>query len=155
MSRSLLLLLAAGTLAAQEPARAARHRDPAAFTIEAAAGSVGSLVGIAIVGLSHKCGVEDLACLIMKAGASGATGAIGATLGTYAAAGYTGSPRSLGGAALGAVVGTGVGLGVHWLLNRASDRNFDDPYAVVPIFTLSQGIVSAIGSRLLGRHQGP
>jgi hypothetical protein len=149
--RSLILLLAAASLAAQEPVREVRHRDPAAFAIEAAAGSAGSLIGIAAVGLSHKCGVEDLACLIMKAGASGATGALGATLGSYAAAGYTGNPRSLGGAALGAVLGTGVGLGVHWLLNRASDRNFDDPYAVVPIFTLSQGIVSALGSRVLSR----
>jgi hypothetical protein len=148
----LAALVAAQSLVAQEQPRAVRYRDPAAFAIEAAAGSVGSLIGIAAVGLSHKCGVEDLACLIMKAGASGATGAIGASLASYAAAGYTGSQRSLGGAALGAVVGTGVGLGVHWLLNHASDRNFDDPYAVVPIFTLSQGIVSAIGSRLLGRR---
>ena len=149
MRQLILAALLAVPAAAQEPEP--RHRDPAAFTIEAAAGSVGSLVGIAVVGLSNKCGVDDLACLLLKVGASGATGALGATLATYGAAGYTGSKRSLAGAALGAVVGTGVGLGVHWLLNRASDRNFDDPQAVVPIFTLSQGILSAVGSRLLGR----
>jgi hypothetical protein len=145
----ILASLLAAPLAAQQTEP--RHRDPAAFTIEAAAGSVGSLLGIAAVGLSHKCGVEDLACLLLKVGASGATGAVGATLATYGAAGYTGSKRSIAGAALGAIVGTGVGLGMHWLLNRASDRNFDDPQAVVPIFTLSQGILSAVGSRLMGR----
>lgn len=145
-------LVMAIPVAAQQPTQSPRYRDPAAFSIEAAAGSVGSLVGIALVGLSHECGIDDLGCLLMKVGASGATGAIGATFATYAAAGYTRSPRSIGGAALGAVVGTGVGLGLHWILNHASDRNFDDPYAVVPIFTLSQGILTAAGSRLLGQR---
>ena len=149
---ALLVLVAASGVGAQEPARPMRHQDPAAFAIEAAAGSVGSLVGIGVVGLAHKCGVEDLACLLLKAGASGATGALGASLATYAAARYTGSPRSFGGALLGAVVGTGVGVGVHWILNRGTDRNLDDPWVVVPIFTFSQGITSALGSRLLGRR---
>lgn len=147
-----LLFLVGSTLAAQEPARTARFEDPAAFTIEAAAGSLASLAGIGIVGLAHKCGVEDLACLLLKAGASGATGALGASVATYAAAGYTGSRRSFGGALLGAVVGTGVGMGVHWLLNEGTERNLDDPWVVVPIFTLGQGIVSAVGSRLLAKR---
>ena len=153
MLRTTLLALGiATTAAAQSPTPEPRYRDPAAFAIEAAAGSVGSLVGIGIVGLAHKCGVEDLACLLLKAGASGATGALGASLATYAAAGYTGSPRSFGGALLGAVVGTGVGMGVHWLLNKGTERNLDDPWVVVPVFTLGQGIVSAVGSRLLGKR---
>jgi len=128
-----------------------RITDPKAFAIEAFGGSFGSLVGIGVVGLVSDCDVEDLGCLILSVGAGGMMGAVGATIGTSLAARATNSPRSIPGAALGAVVGTGVGLGVHYLLNRATDRNFDDAAAVVPIFVLSQGIGSAIGSRLLGR----
>jgi hypothetical protein len=62
------------------------------------------------------------------------------------------SPRSAGGAALGAVVGTGVGLGVHWLLNSNSDRNLGDKI-VVPIFVLSQGVFATLGSRALARER--
>jgi hypothetical protein len=129
-----------------------RITDPKAFAIEAFSGSLGSLFGIGVVGLVSDCGVEDLGCLILSVGAGGVMGAVGATIGTSLAARATNSPRSITGAALGAVVGTGVGLGVHYLLNRMSDRNFDDAAAVVPIFVLSQGIVSALGSRLLGSN---
>jgi hypothetical protein len=48
------------------------------------------------------------------------------------------------------VVGTGFGLGVHYVLNKGSDRNLDD-VVVIPIFTLSQGTIAALGSRLLGK----
>lgn len=87
----------------------------------------------------------------MRAGASGATGAVGASIATYAAARYTGSPRSFGAALLGAIVGTGVGLGVHRLLNKGTDRNLDG-WVVVPIFTFARGITSASGSRVLVRR---
>jgi hypothetical protein len=53
------------------------------------------------------------------------------------------------GAAGGAIVGTGVGLGVHWLVNQNSDRNIGDDI-VAPIFILSQGTFAALGSRLIG-----
>jgi hypothetical protein len=135
--------------AAQEPGRLP---DPQAFVLEAAAGSVGSLAGIAIVGLTRECGVEELGCIILTVGAGGALGAVGATIGTTLAARATNSPRSVGGAALGALIGTGVGLGVHWLLNRGSDRNLGDK-VVVPIFVLSQGIFSALGSRIVGARR--
>ena len=146
-----VLGLASSALGAQD-VREPRFRDPAAFAIEATAASAGSLVGIGIVGLAHRCGVEDLACLILKAGVSGATGALGAAIAHHAAAGYTGTRRSFGGALLGAVLGTGVGVGVHWLLNQGTERNLDDPWVVVPIFTLSQGLVATLGSRTLARR---
>jgi hypothetical protein len=126
--------------------------DPGAFAIEAFGASAGSLIGIGAVALTQKCGVEDLGCVIIKVGAGGAVGAVGAVVGSQLAAAYTGSRRSVLGASLGAIIGTGVGLGVHWLLNSGSDRNLGDK-VVVPIFVFSQGIFSALGSRALGRER--
>ena len=122
-----------------------------AFVLEALAGSAGSLAGIGIVALGAHCGSgdDDLACIITTIGAGGALGVVGATIGTTLAARYTGSRRSLPGAALGAAVGTGVGLGIHYVLNSNSDRNLGDK-VVVPIFVIAQGTFAALGSRLLG-----
>jgi len=120
------------------------------FALEALGGSVGSLLGIGIVALSSRCGVDDLACVITSIGAGGALGIVGATAGTVVTARLTDSPRSVLGAALGAIAGTGVGLGVHYMLNRNSDRNLGDK-VVVPIFVISQGVLAAAGSRLMAR----
>jgi hypothetical protein len=132
--------------------KAVEPNGSGAFLIEALAGSVGSLVGIGIIGLTSHCGVEDLGCIITSVGAGGLLGAIGATLGATLAAHETGSRRSVGGAAVGAVVGTGVGLGVHYLLNSNSDRNLGDAI-VIPIFVISQGTFAALGSRLMGSNR--
>jgi hypothetical protein len=122
-----------------------------AFVIEAVGGSLGSLAGMGLlVALTKACDTDDLACVITKVGAGGAIGVAGATVGTTFAARHTGSDRSVLGAALGGVVGTGAGLGIHWLLNRGTANNLGD-WIVVPIFTLSQGTFAAAGSRLLGR----
>jgi hypothetical protein len=120
-----------------------------AFVVEALGGSLGSLVGIGAIALTS-CHGDDLGCSIIRVGAGGVVGAVGATVGTTLAAHYTNSRRSVIGAALGAIVGTGVGLGVHYAFNRNSDRNLGDA-VVVPIFVLSQGTFAAIGSRMLGR----
>jgi len=119
------------------------------FVVEALSGSVGSLLGIGAIALTS-CHGDDLGCSIIRVGAGGVVGAVGATIGTTLAAHYTSSRRSVLGAALGAIVGTGVGLGVHYAFNRNSDRNLGDAI-VVPIFVLSQGTFAAIGSRMLGR----
>ena len=118
--------------------------------LEMLAGAAGSLLGMAVVGLSADCGADDLACIISAVGAGGALGAVGATTAVVLTARATGAPRSVLGAALGAIVGTGVGLGVHWMLNRNSDRNLGDRI-VLPIFALSQGVGATLGSRALGR----
>ncbi|MGH7693441.1 MAG: hypothetical protein ACRENH_00595 [Gemmatimonadaceae bacterium] len=62
----------------------------------------------------------------------------------------TGSRHSIPGAFLGGIVGTGLGLGIHYVLNEGTDRNLGD-WIVIPIFTLSQGTIAALGSRLLGK----
>jgi hypothetical protein len=132
---------------AQTPAR----EDGGPFILEALGGSLGSLVGIGLVGLTSRCGVEDLACGITSVGLGGVLGVVGATVGTLVVARYQESPRSAAGAVLGALVGTGVGLGVHYVLNNNSDRNLGDA-VVVPIFVLSQGVLAAAGSRVVGRR---
>jgi hypothetical protein len=121
-----------------------------AFVLESLGGTAGSLVGMGVTAVASNCGVEDLACTLLTVGAGGALSAIGATAGTTLVARATGSHRSVPGAFLGSIVGTGVGLGVHYLLNRESDRNLGDK-VVVPIFALAQGIFAAWGSRLVGR----
>lgn len=151
MKRLLLaLLVLPAALGAQERPHTVRHTDPTAFVIEATGGALGSLAGMGTVAALSDCGVEDLACLLKTVGAGGIMGVLGATVGTKLAANCTGSRSSISGAALGAVVGTGVGLGVHWLLNRGTDNNIGD-WVVVPIFTITQGTFAALGSRLLGR----
>ena len=161
----LITLAATHTLTAQTAAGVTRREMPSpvagistlsvrpnggnAFLLEALSGSVGSLVGIGAVLLAVDCGFDDLGCEILTAGAAGALGVVGATVATSLAARSTGSRRSAGGALLGAVVGTGVGLGVHWLVNQNSDRNIGDA-VVLPIFVISQGTVAALASRLLG-----
>jgi hypothetical protein len=125
-------------------------RDPGAYFLEALGGTAGSLLGMGLIGLASHCGVDDLACLIETVGAAGAAGVLGSTIGVSLVARATGSRRSIPGAVIGAVVGTGFGLGVHYVLNKGSDRNLDD-VVVIPIFTLSQGTIAALGSRLLGK----
>jgi hypothetical protein len=140
---------ATASLIHQARAAAVQPDGGGALLIEALGGTVGSLVGIGIIGLTANCGVDDLGCVILNVGAGGLLGAIGATVGTTLAARYTGSRRSVLGAALGAVVGTGAGLGIHYVFNQSSDRNLGDA-VVVPIFVVSQGVFAALGSRLFG-----
>lgn len=135
---------------AAEPTSLAQPNTSGALALEMLGGSVGSLVGIGIVGLTAHCGIDDLGCVILNVGAGGALGVVGATIGTTLVARQTGSRRSIAGASLGALVGTGAGLGIHYLLNQNSDRNLGDA-VVVPIFVVAQGTFAALGSRLLGR----
>jgi hypothetical protein len=116
------------------------------LALEVLGGSLGSAAGIGAVVLLSDCGVDDLACDIMSAGLAGAAGVLGATIGTTLVARQTGAKHSVAGAALGAILGTAVGLGVHYLLNNNSDRNLDD-LVVLPIFAISQGLFAAIVGR--------
>ena len=125
-------------------------RDPGAYFLEALGGTVASFIGMGIVGLVSNCGVDDLVCLLKTVGAGGVAGVVGATIGVSLVARATGSKRSIPRAVLGAVVGTGLGALIHIGLDRGTDRNLDD-VIVIPIFTVSQGTIAALGSRLLGK----
>ena len=145
-----MALLAPPAVHAQASAPSGATRPaPGAGTVAlmSLGGSVGSLAGIGLVALASDCGVDDLGCTILSVGAGGAAGALGATVGSWLVARNAGVRASFLGAGLGAVVGTGIGLGVHYILNSGSSRNFDTPGAVVPIFVLSQGIFAALGSQ--------
>ena len=148
VSGFIMAMLGSSSAAFAQPKPGANSSQ--AFVLEALGGTAGSLVGMGVVAIASNCGVEDLACTLLTVGAGGALAAIGATAGTTLVARATGSHRSIPGALLGSVVGTGVGLGVHYLLNRESDRNLGDK-VVVPIFALAQGVFAAWGSRLIGR----
>ncbi|HET9426133.1 MAG TPA: hypothetical protein VFO55_12230 [Gemmatimonadaceae bacterium] len=124
-----------------------------AFVVEAAGGALGALAGIGAVLLTSRCDVEDLGCGIISIGSAGLVGVIGATAGTTLAARGTGSRSSIGGAIAGSVLGTGVSLGVHYLLNRNSDRNVGDAITL-PIFVIGQGVGAALGSRVIGAARG-
>ena len=63
----------ANGLVAQAPAR----EDGGPFILEALGGSLGSLVGIGVVGLTSRCGVDDLACGITSVGVGGVLGVVG------------------------------------------------------------------------------
>ena len=150
---TILLPIRAGVSASLPPATraaGAAANSSSAFALEALGGVAGSLAGMGLTAAASNCDVEDLACIILTVGAGGALSAIGAAAGTTLVARQTGSRRSIPGALAGSVVGTGVGLGVHYLLNRESDRNLGDK-VVVPIFAIAQGVFAAWGSRLAGR----
>lgn len=125
-------------------------RDPGAYFLEALGGTAGSFIGMGLVGFVSNCGVDDLVCLLKTVGAGGVAGVVGATVGVSLVARATGSRRSIPGAVLGAVVGTGLGVLIHIGLDRGTERNLDD-VIVIPIFTVSQGTIAALGSRLLGK----
>lgn len=127
-----------------------RHTGHVSFALEALGGSVGSAIGIGIVALSDRCGVEDLACTIQSVALAGVAGLAGAALGSTAVARAAHAPRSALGAVLGGIVGTGVALGVHAAINRGTDRNLGDRI-VAPLFVLGQGIFAAWGSRIGSR----
>jgi hypothetical protein len=123
-----------------------RQTPRSSFALEALGGSVGSAAGIGAVLLLSDCGADDLACDIISVSVAGAAGVLGATIGTALVARQTHAKHSVAGATLGAILGTAVGLGVHYLLNSNSDRNLGDAI-VVPIFAISQGFLAAIGGR--------
>ena len=111
------------------------------------AGTLGSAAGISSVFILVDCGVEDLGCGIRRAAIAGVAGVVTSTVAVVLSARATRTPYSAPGAFAGALVGTGVGLGLHALINRNSDRNIGD-YITLPIFALSQGTLAALGSRL-------
>jgi hypothetical protein len=128
------------------PAGGSQQAPRSPLALEVLGGTLGSAAGIGAVLLMSDCGVDDLACEIISVGIAGAAGVLGATIGTTLVARRTGAQHSVAGAALGAILGTAVGLGVHYLDNSNSDRNLGDAI-VVPIFAISQGLFAAIVGR--------
>ena len=128
-----------GAIVAQSP-------SSGSLPLEMLAGSAAAGVAYAVAVYSVDCGVDDLACGILRAGGAGLLGAVFSATAVNMVARRTGAPHSWWGAGLGSLIGLPVGLGVHYLINRNSDRNLDDAI-VIPIFAISQGVFATLGSR--------
>lgn len=149
--------LAFGAALVSVPAHA-QTRDRSggsAFAIEALGGTAGSLAGVG-VGLllsgawTDRCNNEDLACLLRQIAATGVVSVAGATAGTYIAGRAADTGPSFVGGLLGAVAGAAAGAGVIHLLTEET-RVADNNATLAVAYSVTQGIVSALGSRLLSR----
>jgi hypothetical protein len=150
MAGAVPLLLAMVTSAT--PAGAQR-RGSSAFAVEAGGASAGSLLATiaahrALVATRGACGVEDLGCMLRRLPVLGAASIAGATAAGYGAGRLADSRPSLGGSVLGATIGVAAGVGAVKGLDEVGVRG----RAVAAIaYALSQGLVTAAGSRLFAR----
>lgn len=121
----------------------------AAFLVEAAGGTAGSLAGFGVgYALADRCDSEDLVCNLENAGTALLAGTVLAALGTYVAGRLGDTEPSALGAGLGAVAGAAAGIGVWHLLTEELNVVTSDAGAVAS-YVVTQGIVTALGSRLV------
>jgi hypothetical protein len=143
---ALTLLVLVLVLAA--PASAQRSGG-SAWAIEAAGGTLGSAAGFGL-GLAifddDDCG-DDLGCIFSDVAGVLVSASTGATLGTWALGRAADTGPSLGGAVLGSLVGAVAGLGAIKLLDEA-DPDLDEGAVAVIGFGVSQGAITALGSRI-------
>jgi hypothetical protein len=147
-----LLFIAAAPAAAAQRAAPTAVTGGQAFGIEAVGGTVGSALGIAIglaVAKPNDCpSDDDVACTLQKLGIAGIIGVGGATVGTAVAGRWAGTEPSLIGAFVGAAAGAAVGIGLEHFITEEMDQSLGDTATVV-LFSLTQGILAAAGSRLV------
>jgi hypothetical protein len=138
---------------AAPPLGAVQKTAPApALPIELAGGVVGSAVGFgAVVLLSERrqCG-DDLSCILGNAAAAVAAGTMGAAVGTYLAGRAADTRPSFIGGATGAVVGAVAAIGLDHLVTEELRIGLSRG-GHVALFALTQGTLSAVGSRIGAR----
>jgi hypothetical protein len=148
-----LLLIAAAPAAAQRVAPAAAT-GARAFGVEALGGTVGSALGIAIglaIAKPNDCpSDDDVACTLQRLGITGIIGVAGATIGTAVAGRWADTDPSLIGAFVGAAAGAAIGIGLEHFVTEEMNRSLGDVGTVV-LFSVTQGILAAAGSRLGAR----
>ena len=129
---------------------AAQATGSRAFTAEAAGGILGSAagatLGLAVSGMDE-CNNEDLACMIQALGVAGIGSVIGATAGTVIAGKAVKSRPSVVGAFLGSLAGAAAGVGIVHALTEEVNLRLEKPGTIV-VYTVTQGLVTALGSRL-------
>jgi hypothetical protein len=123
----------------------------AAFATEALGGMAGAALGI-VVGLAvakpDDCpSDDDVVCTLRRLGVTGAIGIVGATVGTVVAGRWRRTDPSVVGALLGAAAGTAAGIGLEHLVTEELDQPLGNAGAVL-LFSVTQGILAAAGSRL-------
>jgi hypothetical protein len=151
LSRPIFFALVLVTLSAADAHGQSRRGDGRAFAAEAAGGAIGSAAG-AVVGLvisrQSSCGVEDLACTIKSLGVAGVGSFVGAAAGALLAGRAADSNPSLIGAVLGSAVGVVAGVAVVHGLTEEVNLRLEKPLTVA-VYSITHGIVTAIGSRLV------
>lgn len=141
-----LLCLQAASAHAQRETRS----GVSAFAIETAGGTVGSLAGVALglaVARVDSCDSEDLACILSGLSIGGLGGVIGATLGTVVVGRRFDTRPSTAGAIAGSLVGVAAGLGVVHLITEEASTSLGRVGGVL-VFSTTQGLVTALGSRI-------
>lgn len=130
---------------------AAQPSGAHSFLIEAAGGVGGSLLGFgAIYFANDSCDVDDLGCTLESVFTGIAIGTATSAAGTWLAGRAGKTDPSLLGAALGAVVGVGAGVGLWHLFTEELDVG-NRRIAAALSYSAAQGITAAAGSRLLRR----
>jgi len=119
-----------------------------AFLIESAGGTAGSALGFGLIYLlGRDCDVEDLGCNLQNAFGAVAVGTAASAAGAYLA-GRLGNTRPSGwGATVGSIAGAGGAIGLWHLLTEELDV-VNDQGAVVVTYALTQGLMTALGSRI-------
>lgn len=140
--------LIAGGLLAPLPAAAQERGAASAWASEAAGGTLGSLAGfgLGVLIVDDECG-DDIECILTDVAAVVGLASAGSALGTVALGGAADTEPSLAGAAIGALAGAFAGLGMLKVVEEIDPR-LDDGLAAAITFSLSQGMVAAIGSRI-------
>ena len=151
--RPLLFALLVG-LTVVPPANAhAQRATPSgatAFAIEAAGGTVGSIVGVTLgiaIARIDDCDNEDLACLLSGLSIGGVGGVVGATLGTVLVGRQFNTRPSTAGAIVGSLAGAAAGIGVVHLLTEEANMRLERVGSLL-VFSVTQGVVTALGSRI-------
>lgn len=126
---------------------APRTRGGAAFTVEAAGATAGSLLGAGLALATIDCDGEDLDCVLGGVAVTGVLGAAGSVGGDLLAGRLADTRPSVGGAVGGAVLGTLGGLAV---VKGLEEAGVDGAPAIVG-FSVTQGLFTALGSRLFRR----
>ena len=145
LGAGLLSLAPAGAVAQRETRSGVN-----AFAIEAAAGTVGSLAGVALglaVASVDSCDSEDLSCILSGISVGGLGGVIGATLGTVVAGRRLDTRPSAAGAFIGSLIGVAAGIGVVHLITEEASTRLGRVGSVL-VFSTTQGVVTALGSRI-------
>ena len=145
---SLIVLLCVPAVTAE--AQKVTRSGVSAFAIEAAGATVGSLAGVGI-GLAaariDSCDSEDLACILSGLSVGGLGGVIGATVGDVVVGRSFNTRPSTAGAIVGSLLGAAAGLGVVHLITEEASTRLGRVGGVL-VFSTTQGLVTALGSRI-------
>ena len=137
-----------GFAAAAAPGQA-RGSKGRSFAIEAAGGTLGSLLGFGAVYVAgNECEGEDLVCNLRSAFTAVVLGTVGSATGAYLAGRAFDTEPSALGATLGAVAGAAGAIGVVHLLteelNAINGRGVE-----LASYVVTQGLITALGSRIV------